>query len=368
MEEKRLKKKQKHAKVEDAQLEEVDDIRHGAELETVEADDEEPAKKTKKEKRKEIEEDEEAKEKKSGKGWIALIIALVLLVGGAFAAKTILTKTSVKNETVKVSDDARGFSNYFKEYLIDRIEIEKIINTEFEKIDKSEVLGRLTSLKDGFSKVARGTSGNYAKSIYTQMATVMESDASMCLTFVRELRGILTDDDKATFDKKVAEIKEGFRSALYVKRAAFTGEETGLSSKGVVAFEGGAMIEAGGGVMNIFVGNFQDGVVAVSSDDFDERVKAIDAEKLYGYNGVRVIEIGESLDSELESGWFKNIKLEIGSLEAKKTLTKVSLVLKSMSGVEEELRNMGIKGLVEKEEKTTNEYLTEAVAGLKGKK
>lgn len=363
MEEKRLKKKQKRVKVVDEQLEEVEEVQHG----TISKDEEALNEKSKKSLKKKEKEETPEEETKKGKGWIALIIVVVLLVGGAFAAKTILLKTSTKTETVKVSDDARGFSNYFKEYLADRIGIERIINTEYDKLNKNETLNELSDLKDGFSKVARGTSGNYVKSIYTEMATVMEKDASLCLTLVRELRSILNDDDKKAFNDKVAEAKEGLRSALYVARAAFKNDVAGLSSKGVVAFEGGAMIEAGGGVMNIFVGDFQNSVVAVSSDMMEE-AKSIEAEKLYGYNGVRVITIGDSMTSELESGWFKNIKLEVGSLEAKMTKTKVSFVLKSLNSVEDELKGMEIKGLVEKDEKTIDEQLTEAVAGIKGKK
>ncbi len=364
-----MKKKQKRVKVVDEQLEEVEEIQRGAVSEVEEA----PKKKlkndtmTEEEKKEETVEEEKKKDKGKGKGWIALIIILVLFAGGAFVAKSILLKTTTENETVKVSDDARGFSNYFKEYLADRIEIEKIISTEYDKLDKNEALSKLSSLKDGFSKVARGTSGNYIKSVYAEMATVMENDASLCLTLVRELRSILNDDDKKAFEEKVAETKEGLRSALYVARAAFKGDVTGLSSKGVVAFEGGAMVEAGGGVMNIFVGDFQDGIVAVSSDMMED-AKSIEAEKLYGYNGIRVIVIGDSMASELESGWFKNIKLEIGSLEAKMTKTKVSFVLKSLSNVEDELKGMEIKGLVEEGEKTINEQLTEAVAEIKGKR
>ena len=58
-----------------------------------------------------------------------LILAVILvLVGGGFAAKMFLTKTEVTTETIKLSDDARGFSNYFKEYLLDRIKTEELFS------------------------------------------------------------------------------------------------------------------------------------------------------------------------------------------------------------------------------------------------
>ena len=285
MEEKSLKKKQKRQIVDEEQLEEVDEVLHGE----VSKEKEEKTKSAKavkakkvkeKKQKKEVEDEKEDEEpKKKSKWWVALIVVVLVLVAGAFAAKAILLKTSVKTDTIKVSDDARGFSNYFKEYLKDRIEAEKIINAEFEKLDEDATLKTLSSLKDGFSKVSRGMSGNYTKSVYTEAAEAMGSDSSLFLTAVRELRNIFTDDDsdavkKEAFDKKVAEIKEGLRSAVYVATGAFNGDVTGLSSKSVLSFEGGALVEAGGGVMNIFVGNFKDGIVAVSSDLVDEKVKA----------------------------------------------------------------------------------------------
>ncbi|MBR3320093.1 hypothetical protein IKG20_02205, partial [Candidatus Saccharibacteria bacterium] len=312
-------------------------------------------------------------EKKNKKGLIAILIAILVLVGGGIAAKMILTKTSVTTETVKLPDDARGFSNYFKEYIVDRVEAEILFSNENENLGSEEILNKLSLLKDGFSKVSRGLASNYGKSEYKELATVMEADSNEYLSMIRETRAIVTgysdeNERKIAFIKKVEEMSEKLRSAIYITRAAFYQDVAGLSSKGVFAFNGGVMVEAGGGVMNIFLGNFEDNVVAISSDTMSEKVKEVEAGTLFGYTSSRVIKIGEALSKEIEGGWFKGVKAEVGNLEVKLTTAKVSLVMTSLNGVEEELKSLGIKGLVEDEEKPEIERLTEALGGLKGKK
>ena len=156
--------------VEEEKVEEVEE-----EVEKVEepkAEEKQPEKKEEKPEKKEKEEKEE-KPKKSKKGLVIFLVALVILVGGAFAAKMILTKTSVATETVKLADDARGFSNYFKEYLTDRAEAEQLFSYSFRELKNEEILNKLTELKDGFSKVSRGVAGNYGKSEDKELAEVM---------------------------------------------------------------------------------------------------------------------------------------------------------------------------------------------------
>ena len=200
----------------------------------------------------------------------------------------ILTKTTVVTETVKLADDARGFSNYFKEYLTDRVEAEELFSYMFREIDNEKILNKLTELKDGFSKVSRGVAGNYTKSEYKEMAEVMKADADAYLAMVRELRAIMTEsyaeegDRQLAFMRKVEEMSGSLRSAVYIARAAFGEVVSGFSSKGVLAFDGSAMVEVGGGVANVFLGDAENAVVAVSTDDLDGTVKAIDAKKLYG--------------------------------------------------------------------------------------
>ena len=357
--------------VEEKKVEEVEE-----EVEKVEepkAEEKQPEKKEEKPEKKEKEEKEE-KPKKSKKGLVIFLVALVILVGGAFAAKMILTKTSVATETVKLADDARGFSNYFKEYLTDRAEAEQLFSYSFRELKNEEILSKLTELKDGFSKVSRGVAGNYGKSEYKELAEVMRADADAYLSMVRELRAIMTEnypeegDRQLAFMRKVEEESQNLRSAVYLARAAFTEDVSGFSSKGVLAFNGNVMVEVGGGVANIFLGDFGNNVVAVSTDDLDGVVKAIDAKELYGFVSSRVVKIGESLRGELESGWFKRVKADVGNTEVKVEKTKISMVMKNVWGMDEELKAQGIKGLMETEKKALAEQLAEAVSGLKGKK
>ena len=357
--------------VEEEKVEEVEE-----EVEKVEepkAEEKQPEKKEEKPEKKEKEEKEE-KPKKSKKGLVIFLVALVILVGGAFAAKMILTKTSVATETVKLADDARGFSNYFKEYLTDRAEAEQLFSYSFRELKNEEILNKLTELKDGFSKVSRGVAGNYGKSEYKELAEVMRADADAYLSMVRELRAIMTEnypeegDRQLAFMRKVEEESQNLRSAVYLARAAFTEDVSGFSSKGVLAFNGNVMVEVGGGVANIFLGDFGNNVAAVSTDDLDGVVKAIDAKELYGFVSSRVVKIGESLRGELESGWFKRVKADVGNTEVKVEKTKISMVMKNVWGMDEELKAQGIKGLVETEKKALAEQLAEAVSGLKGKK
>lgn len=319
-------------------------------------------------------EEKPKKEKKSKKGLVIFLIVLALIVGAAVAAKMILTKTSVVTETVKLADDARGFSNYFKEYLTDRVEAEELLSYSFRDFSNEEILNKLTELKDGFSKVSRGISGNYNKSEYKELAEVMKADADAYLSMVRELRAIMTagygdeGDRQLAFMRKAEEMSSTLRSALYIARAAFTEDVSGFSSKGVLAFNGYAMVEVGGGVANIFLGNVVDSVVAVSTDDLDGTVKAIEAKKLFGFASSRVVEIGESLRGELESGWFKQVKADVGNSEVAITTTKISMVMKNVWGMKEELEKEEIRGLVETEKKSVAERLNEFLSGLKGKK
>ncbi|MBQ3294487.1 hypothetical protein IJG98_02050 [Candidatus Saccharibacteria bacterium] len=365
-------KKIEEEKMEDEQEEKVE-VGEAEEIEEeVEEKEEEPAEPEKKEEKGKKE--KEKKEKKSKKGLIIFLVALVVIVGGLFAAKMILTKTTVVTETVKLADDARGFSNYFKEYLTDRVEAEELFSYMFREIDNEKILNKLTELKDGFSKVSRGVAGNYTKSEYKEMAEVMKADADAYLAMVRELRAIMTEsyaeegDRQLAFMRKVEEMSGSLRSAVYIARAAFGEDVSGFSSKGVLAFDGSAMVEVGGGVANVFLGDAENAVVAVSTDDLDGTVKAIDAKKLYGYVGSRVVEIGGSLKSELESGWFKQVKAEVGNTEVKVEKTKISMVMKNVWSMDEELKAQGVKGLVETEKKSAAERLNEFLSGLKGKK
>lgn len=316
----------------------------------------------------------EKNEKKSKKGLVIFLVMLVVLVGGGFAAKIFLTKTTVTMETMTMADDVRGFSNYFREYLENRVEAEELLSYNFRKLKSEEILEKLGELKDGFSKVSRGVGGNYTKSAYKEIAEVMRTDADVYLSMIRELRAIMTEsyseegDRQLAFMRKAEEESKKIRSALYVARAAFTEDVSGFSSKGILAFNGKIMIEVGGGVANIFLGDFERNVVAVSTDDLAGAIKTIGAKKLYGYENSRLIEIGESISKELESGWFKWVEVKLGNTEAEVKKTRISVVMKNVWGMSEELKAQGIEGLIETERKSKEEMLVDFLTEVKGRK
>ena len=314
------------------------------------------------------------KEKRNFKGVIFLLVILVLLAGGGIVAKKILTKTTVVTETVKLPDDVRGISNYFKEYLLDRVKIEKLFKYDLNELSSDKVLAQLTDLKEGFSKVSRGVSGNYRTGEYKELAEVMEADAATCLTAVRELKLVLTasykskEEQATALAEKAEETLKDLRSALYLSTAAFAGDVPGFSSKGVIVFGGPALVEVGGGVMNVLLGDFENKFVAVSTDQVGDVVKLIDGVGLFGYSSTRLVKLGDSLNGELEAGWLKHIKADVSRTEVKLTQTRISTVLKNVWGMEEELEAQGIQGLVDAEAKSIEDELDKVVKGLTGKK
>lgn len=371
---KKSKKKNKQVKVAEPKQVEVEELE--GEIEEVEEKverkkvEKKPEKKIKEEAEEEKTE-EEPKKKKGGKVFLIILVILLVLGGGGFALKTILTRTTVTTETVKLADDARGFSNYFKEYLLDRVKAEKLFSYSFRNLSNDEILSELAELKDGFAKVSRGVNSAYKNSEYKELADVMENDSTLYLAAVRELRTVMTEDyandgdRQLAFMRKAEEMTKDLRSALYTAQSAFTEDVSGLSSKGVILFDGAVLVEVGGGVMNILV---SDSVTAVSTDDMDGTVKAIEASGLYGYVGSRVVKLGEGISAMLDEGWVKNIKAEVKTNEAILTTTKVSLVMKNVWGADEDLKEQGINGLVKTEKKAIEEQLNEVVRGIEGKK
>ena len=106
----------------------------------------------------------------------------------------------------------------------------------------------------------------------------------------------------------------------------------------------------------------------MTTDDMEGSVKSIEADGLYGYVGSRMVKLGEGISTMLDEGWVKHIKAEVKTNEAILTTTKVSLVMKNVWGMDEELKGRGIKGLVKTEKEAIEEQLNEVVRGIEGKK
>ncbi|MBR5389376.1 hypothetical protein IK146_02345 [Candidatus Saccharibacteria bacterium] len=323
--------------------------------------------------KKDEQEDLKEPKKKNAKTWIILLVLVILIGGGGFAAKTILTRTTVGEESAKLADDARGFSNYFKIYLTNRVRAEELLKYSFKELANEQIVAELSDLKEGFSKVLNGLSGNYGTSEYKELAEVLEADAQTYLTAVRELRSVMTsgfgseDECRAAFAKKVEETTGELRSALYIATRAFDGDVAGFSSKSVLIFHGSVLVEVGGGVMNILLGDFDGLYVSISSVQMSENIKLIDAQKLYGYASTRLFRIGTSLNGILESGWLKDIRADVSRTDVKLTTTRISMVMKNVRGLDEELQEQGIKGLIDTSEVVESEQLNKVVKGLAGK-
>jgi len=331
-------------------------------------------KEQKRDEAKRCEKDDEKPKKKHWKKILAFLIVVAILGGGGYFAKAYFTKTTVETVTSQFSGDARGFSNYFKEYLLDRMRAEQLFSYSYKELSTDDILAELSELKNGFSKVSRGVSGNYRSSEYQELAEVMESDSSIYLVAVRELRNVMMtsyenlESRQAEFEKKVNETTEGLRSAIYHARAGFPENASGLSSKGALIFKGSVLVEAGGGVANILLGDFAAQNTVVTTDELEETVKAIDAKKLFGYASSRLIKLGDSLSACLEEGWVRSIKTDVRYKEADIITTRISLIMKTAARMNDELKEQGIEGFLKAEEKTEKEMLSELITGLKGKK
>ncbi|MBQ3274951.1 hypothetical protein IJH46_00820 [Candidatus Saccharibacteria bacterium] len=335
------------------------------------------AKKTQKkvEKKKPIEgkEPKEPKEKQKHSGAVIGILVVLILVlagaGGYFYYQK--TKTVETTETVEVSDEARNFSNLFKEYLADRIDAQNLYSFTFRNLSNTEILDKLTELKDGFSKVSRGMNNYDEESEYAEIAAILKNDATVYLKSIRELRAVMTATYEDEADRQVQFIKvvegsdENLRSGLYLSRAAFGEETEGIGKEGILIFEGMGLAEVGGGVMNIFVGDLDANVTAVTTGDFQETVRKIDSEKLYGFVNSRLVRFGKGILDELEVGKLETAKVTLGTGDAEVYRKKVSILGKSTWDFRDE---NAITGLIKVEEKGMSEILAETAEGIRGKK
>lgn len=318
----------------------------------------------------------EKEKKKSKAGLVIGIIAgvAVLAVGGFFGVKTYFAKTTETVESVEISEDTRSFSGFFKEYLADRVAADNLFGYQFRELTSAETLDKLTELKDGFSKVSRGMNG-FEEGEFKELAAVMKSDATEYLALVRTLRAVETGEYASEADRQVAFIKavdegqENLRSKLYISRSAFVDDPGGLGNRSILIFKGTALAEVGGGVMNIFVGNIENNIVALTGEDFESgAVKAIAAEKLYGFVNTRVVKFGMGVKNELEKDKLTAVNIELGTSDAKVTRKKVGLFGKTVWKLEEVTEEYGAEALVLRESRGMSQILTETEVAIRGKK
>lgn len=315
--------------------------------------------------------EEKQEQKKKGKGKIFLIIFLVVLAifGGGVALEKYLTRTTETFSTVEMAADARSFSGFFKDYLVNRIGIKSLTAYEFREMENAEIVARLIELKEGFSKVSRGIEDRFTDSEYKAIAEILENDTAVFLKEIRELRGVMTrefeeeGDRQLEFIEKVKKYEAELRSGLYVSRAAYNAERSGLSAEGVMIFSGEAMVEVGGGVMNIFIGDVEKEAVAILETDLAETIRRINGEGLYGFSSSRLVKISDKIASEIETGWVREIKVTLGSGEAEVKRKRTSLFLKATWDFKGDSE---IKGLLNTDGKDVPGILKETYRTFKG--
>lgn len=304
---------------------------------------------------------------------VFLGILIILGVGGVLGYK-FSTRTKVTTEIIEIAEDEEGFSDYFKEYVANRAEVDNLFTYTFRDLTNEEILDKLSEIKEGLGKVSRGMNEVDGDSEYAEMAEIMKSDATKLLSTIRELRAVMVKEYGSDGDKQLAFMERAqmgeneLRSQLYLSRAAFTKETGGLSSKGIVILQGEILAEVGGGVMNVFLGDFEDGVTGVTTDDFAETAKTIEANKMFGLVNEDLVKIGTGVKNELEIGKINIINVQIAEKKATITRMKMSLAGKATWNFKQELEEQGFLGLVKADEGTISERLTETILKLKEKK
>ena len=343
-------------------------------------------KKKEEKKTKEIKKSERTKELKKSKKTgivVGIILGVIICLGvGGFFLSKVLLRPQVFTEAVSIEKNSGVFSEYFKEYLINRLRYENLTNYTFRELSTDEMLAELATIKDGFGRVSRGVGTNYKDTEFSGMAEIMVSDSTIFLKKIRELRASLTGnyaeeaDRQLAFMKIVEEGEEEIRSAVFMAWGAYTESRGKIARDGVLILEGDALVEVGGGVMNILVGNFEDNVTAVSTGGLGGEIKRINTEDLFGYTKGKLIEMGETLSKQVSSqsrglkdvmpgGKLVEVGLEVKGNEAEMKTTVVPLFGKSTWTLEEE---DGMTGIVDRGTPDLSEGMSETVQILSGKK
>lgn len=326
--------------------------------------------------KKKVEKKKGEKQKNKGGKWkIALIFGILLIlvgVGGFFAYKY-LKREQVTTETVKIETDSKEFSGYFKTYLSSRLAFERLTEYGFREMSTEEILDELSDIKDGFSKASKGVTDSYKGSEFEEIAEIINSDAAVFTKIIRELRriesGNYTDeaDRQLDFMKASTADEESLRSALCLARGALGSESEGINGEAILIFEGDVMVEVGGGVMNVLVGDLEQNVTAIGANDLNGIIRRINSDKLFGLYEGELIQIGKGLREEVETGKLTEIKVEKKQGEAEVITTRIPVIGESTWGLKTRLNEEGIKGLIEVGGGDIEKNLNETIDLLSGK-
>lgn len=327
-------------------------------------------KKKKAEGEKKVSEGKKPEEKKRKIGvFVAIILGIVLAVlGVVFGVKAVAGRTIVEETEAIQAEKSEEFLKYFRGFVGSRLRAANLFGYSFREKSNEEILGELGELKDGFSMVSRGVAEELKGTEFVEIGEIMEHDATLYLKTVRELRAVMTKefsneaDRQAEFLKLAQASDEAFRSEIYVAEAAFEEGTGGLGGKAVTIFQGEMVMEVGGGVMNVFVGDFERGVTAVTGDDFSSgEVKTIRGEKEFLVGGGEIYKIGEGVKNELVEGKLNVVEIKKEG-EAKVVRRKIGLAGKTTWSLVEELKAEGTEGLVLEGERESQSRVLEREA------
>ncbi|MBR3204630.1 hypothetical protein IKF81_03035 [Candidatus Saccharibacteria bacterium] len=319
----------------------------------------------------------EKEEKKKNKIWIVVLIifiCLAVLGAGALVAKNLLMKPKISQETILVPEDTEVFSKVFREYLGARVGYAWLTRYGFREMSAEEILEELASEKEIFSKLSKEVGGNFEKSEFSEISGVISNDATIFLKVIRELRAAITGargdeaDQQLAFMNAATKNEGEFRSEVYLARGAYEEETKDISRDGILIFQGDAMVEVGGGVMNIFVGNFETNATATTMKDLSEVVKRIESKGLFGYEGGKLYKIGGGVREEIEAGKLVNLGIEKKGEETEVVRTVTPLLGESTWSLEEKLKERGVGGVLDKEGRNGNKVIKETLEYIKGER
>lgn len=266
-------------------------------------------------------------EKKRGfkKIWIVLGVILVALGGGIFL-NIQLKKPKLETEVVEIPEAGEEFFEVFRGYLISRLRYTKLTEDGFRKMTGEEISAELAEIREGFSKAGK-EAGKFENTEFSRLSDVVLNDSTIFLRIIKEIRseisGEFSDeaDRQLKFIQTVQEKASEARSGVYLSGGAYQEDASGVSTDGILIGKFEAMIEVGEGVMNIFVGNAETGVVGLSSARFSS-IKRVEGKGLYVLiESGELIKIGEGTREEIEIGKLKEIEIVEGT-EGKMTVNK----------------------------------------------
>ena len=316
---------------------------------------------------------------------------VVVIIGGVFGViKWKLGGVRVEISTADESEVAAVRVNYLgkaegsvlEEFCRYNLLAQDLLGGGFRELNAVEIAEGLNELKEGFSQVLKTATELDRTTDFAAVQEIILNDTANFLTEIRSLRQVMARtyeneaDQQMDFLKVVSEENAEMRSAVYVSRYAFEGDETRIVRRSAVLAQGKLLVEVGGGVMNIMVGDYKQGVVGLSDEDYQENIKTLAGEdEFILLTTGELVRIGESVKGELVSGQATMLKVqEVTECENKKQRgekckeitverTKVGLFGRSVFEVAELLEARGGGGLLKRADLSGGRQALKEAAG-----